>query len=66
MIAGNRMWGIVIGGLCAALAWGGALRGVCAQDDLVELEERAVKAAVSAVAPTVVKIETLGGLERVG
>jgi len=66
MIAGNRMWGIVIGGLCAALAWGGAVRGVCAQDDLVELEERAVKAAVSAVAPTVVKIETLGGLERVG
>jgi serine protease Do len=34
--------------------------------DLEELEEAAIRQAVSAVAPSVVKIETLGGLEMVG
>lgn len=34
--------------------------------DAQELEEQAVLSAVSTVAPSVVKIETLGGLERVG
>ncbi|HEX4144986.1 MAG TPA: PDZ domain-containing protein [Pirellulales bacterium] len=37
-----------------------------AAQSLVELEERAVKAAVAHVAPSVVRIETVGGLERVG
>jgi len=34
--------------------------------DLIELEERALQAAVARVAPSVVRIETFGGLERVG
>jgi serine protease Do len=34
--------------------------------DLIELEERAMQAAVLKVAPSVVRIETFGGLERVG
>jgi len=37
-----------------------------AGQSLAELEERAVKAAVAHVAPSVVRIETVGGLERVG
>src|SRR5688572_22725692 len=40
--------------------------GPVAAQDLQELEEQAVLAAVNTVAPAVVKIETLGGLERVG
>src|SRR5262245_53945655 len=39
---------------------------VVAQVDLEEQEEVAIRQAVSAIAPSVVKIETLGGLERVG
>ncbi len=34
--------------------------------DLSELEERAMQAAVARVAPSVVRIETVGGAERVG
>src|SRR2546423_7557163 len=37
-----------------------------AQDDLPSQEESAIRAAVERVAPSVVKIETIGGLERVG
>ncbi len=37
-----------------------------APDDLSQREERAMQAAVEAVAPSVVRIETLGGLENVG
>lgn len=37
-----------------------------AQDDLQELEERAIRAAAEKIAPSVVKIETVGGLETVG
>ncbi|MCI0360196.1 MAG: PDZ domain-containing protein [Planctomycetaceae bacterium] len=37
-----------------------------AQDDLEGLEEQAIRSAVAAVAPSVVRIETIGGLERVG
>src|SRR2546421_11824687 len=37
-----------------------------AQDDLASQEEQAIRAAVDRVAPAVVKIETIGGLERVG
>jgi serine protease Do len=37
-----------------------------AADDLAQREERAMLAAVERVAPSVVSIETVGGLERVG
>lgn len=37
-----------------------------AQDDLAIVEEQAMQAAVARVAPSVVRIETVGGLERVG
>jgi serine protease Do len=37
-----------------------------AQDDLVSQEEQAIRDAVQRIAPSVVKIETIGGLERVG
>ena len=37
-----------------------------AQEDLEALEEQAMKAAVAKVAPSVVRIETFGGLESVG
>jgi serine protease Do len=37
-----------------------------AQDDVASQEESAIRAAVERVAPAVVKIETIGGLERVG
>ena len=48
----------------ALLAGSSLLR---ADDDALEaLEERAMKAAVAEVAPAVVRIETFGGLEKVG
>jgi len=37
-----------------------------AADDLGDLEQQAFRAAVQRVAPSVVRIETIGGLERVG
>ncbi len=37
-----------------------------AQEDVRELEEQAFKTAVDAVAPSVLRIETVGGLEQVG
>ncbi len=38
-----------------------------AQDiDIAELEEQAINAAVARVAPSVVRIETVGGLDRIG
>ncbi|HND51946.1 MAG TPA: PDZ domain-containing protein [Pirellulaceae bacterium] len=37
-----------------------------AQGDVNEQEEQAIRAAVSRVAPSVVRIETIGGLEKVG
>src|SRR5688572_21608508 len=37
-----------------------------AQEDISLREERAIQSAVAAVAPSVVRIETLGGLETVG
>ncbi|MEX0977395.1 MAG: trypsin-like peptidase domain-containing protein [Pirellulales bacterium] len=43
-----------------------AQRAARAQDSLPVLEERAMKAALAHVAPAVVRIETVGGLERVG
>src|SRR5438270_11055565 len=44
--------------------FGGA--AVHCQDDLPDQDEQAIRAAVATVAPSVVKIETIGGLERVG
>lgn len=41
-------------------------RPAIAQVDTAELEEQAIRAATDAVAPSVVRIETVGGLERVG
>lgn len=48
------------------LGVGGFAPITSADDDLIELEERALQAAVARVAPSVVRIETFGGLERVG
>src|SRR5438045_9750481 len=40
---------------------------VCAgAADLAALEEQAIKAAVARVAPSVVRIETVGGMEKIG
>ncbi|MFN0016896.1 MAG: PDZ domain-containing protein [Pirellulaceae bacterium] len=41
-------------------------RHASAQEDAAELEEQAIRAAADAVAPSVLRIETVGGLERVG
>src|SRR4029453_16812371 len=55
-----------------AASWLTTLAMVCmsatlsAQDDLEGLEEEAIRSAVATVAPSVVRIETIGGLERVG
>ena len=46
--------------LCAALS------PAAADDDVSQREEQAIKAAVDRVAPSVVRIETFGGLERIG
>ncbi|HEX3726971.1 MAG TPA: PDZ domain-containing protein [Pirellulales bacterium] len=43
-------------------AWG----GIASAQSLKVREEQAIKAAVARVAPSVVRIETVGGLERVG
>jgi serine protease Do len=44
----------------------GPWRAASAQESLDDLEEQAIRSAVDAVAPSVVQIETVGGLERVG
>ncbi|MBM3998870.1 MAG: PDZ domain-containing protein [Planctomycetes bacterium] len=49
----------------AACASGSAALDARAQDDLRAREEAAVRAAVALVGPSVVRIETIGGLERV-
>lgn len=41
-------------------------RFTCGQEDAVELEERAITAAANKIAPSVVRIETVGGLEKIG
>ena len=50
---------------CSAIAALTALRPTYADDDLSTREQRAIQAAVDKVAPSVVGIETVGGLERV-
>lgn len=52
--------------LLTACLVGLAFAGSAIAQDLLALEEAAVQAAVARVAPTVVRIETVGGLERVG
>lgn len=52
-----RGWAVLLG-----LWWSPA----AAQEDLHALEEQAFRAAAARVAPCVVRIETVGGLERVG
>lgn len=56
---------IVLALALAVAGWQAAPRA-CAQDDLHLLEEQAIRAAAERVAPSVVRIETVGGLERVG
>jgi serine protease Do len=58
---------------CASRSIFAALGALCllcgaaaAQESLRAREERAMKAALARVAPSVVRIETVGGLERVG
>lgn len=59
-----RVFPIASACIAAALL---CLPGVAlAQVDSAELEEQAIRAAADAVAPSVVRIETVGGLERVG
>lgn len=53
----------------AALSLGLLLAGaslVCGQQDLQSLEEQAIRAAVDKAAPSVLRIDTIGGLEKVG
>lgn len=51
--------------LCLLLSVGIASSAM-AEDDIAALEEQAMNAAVAKVAPAVVRIETVGGLNRVG
>lgn len=55
-------WGMLLIVTSLLLPTGHAL----AADELQRREEQAMKAAVARVAPSVVRIETVGGLERVG
>jgi serine protease Do len=62
-IAEVRRVGVVILSVVWAIAAGGRL---AAEDALRTREERAMQAALARVAPSVVRIETVGGLERIG
>lgn len=61
----NRAYykGIIV---CALLVAQGICSATYGEEDLVSLEEQAMQAAVEQVAPSVVRIETVGGLDRVG
>jgi len=52
--------------LLFALLFVVAAQNARAQDDLLAAEEQSLRSAVERVAPGVVRIETVGGLERVG
>jgi serine protease Do len=54
-----RLLSLALGFLCCSAI----LR---AQDDLASEEEQSIRTAIQRIAPSVVKIETIGGLERVG
>ncbi len=56
-----------LAGLLAAAAFLlPAASRLLADDDISQREEQAIKSAVERVAPSVVRIETFGGLERIG
>ena len=57
-------WNLQVSILCVILLAGVPIKA--AEADLAELEERAIAAAVTAVAPSVVRIETIGGIEQLG
>lgn len=59
---GNPQFFLSLALLVGAASLGNRTLGA---DDLVEREERALQAAVERVAPSVVSIDTVGGLERV-
>ena len=54
----------LLAGVCLALVSAPAARA--ADRDLEALEEQAIKQAAAVVAPSMVRIETVGGLDRVG
>jgi len=54
---------VLLSAVLAGLAAAAPARGA---EDLDQLDEQAFRAAVDRVAPSVVRIETVGGLERVG
>ena len=58
----DRSWPVVL--VAAALL--GSSPGAAAEGELEGLEEQAIKAAVARVAPSVLRIETIGGMEQVG
>jgi len=60
-----RLNRLLLGALCCA-AMGWLASGSSAEETLGAREERAMQAALARVAPSVVRIETVGGLERVG
>ncbi|MEQ9379958.1 MAG: S1C family serine protease, partial [Pirellulales bacterium] len=62
----ERISQYAVGALVLVLAVACHAFPIHAQDDLVVLEDQAMQAAVERVAPTVVRIETVGGLDRVG
>lgn len=51
-----------VGRLAVVLSW---LPCIAAADELADKEQQAIRAAVEQVAPCVVRIETIGGMERV-
>ena len=59
----RRQFGLFVAAMMVVIGVAGSVRG---QADLEAAEEAAIQAAVALAAPSVVRIETLGGLERVG
>ena len=72
MSSARRCWiswsflGRMLVAAVATLLTLGSTASAIAQDDLEDAEERAMRAAVQRVAKSVVRIETIGGLEVVG
>jgi serine protease Do len=52
--------------VCSLLLLAVPHRAFAQAEDSVELEERAITAAAQKIAPSVVRIETVGGLEKIG
>ena len=53
-------------GLAALITWATLATDSSAQDTIGEQEEKVIKQAVKSISASVVRIETLGGLEKVG